>query len=155
MSLRTLLALAAAAIATAVFGVLGIAVIATEPLAGPAPLIVERFHLPDGPLLLRAISIVAGLLFGLVAVGWFGVIRLILLGRLAARRGALLMAVGSALLLLPSLIAGRASTALLLLPLLATLAPRLSVPGRARGWPMVAVLLGGMATIALSLTVAG
>lgn len=153
MSPRTLIALLITAVPTLLFAVLGAAILFTDPRLGPVLEVVERFALPTA--LLQVVAISAGLLFLATSLGWLGVLRLISLGHDAARRGALLMGLGSALLLLPSLIDGRPAVGLLLLPLPLLLIAPLPNRGPATGWPAHVVIAGSTAALVAALTIVG
>lgn len=155
ISRSVLPAAVASLLVAALFAVLGLALIVTEPALGPAPALLARFELPPSELLLRLISIAAGLLFALVALGWFATAHLLLTGRGAARRATVIMAVGTLLLIAPTLMAGRLAVLVLLLPLPLLTGATLTGSGEVGGWRRAAVFAGGMAALLAALSVAG
>ena len=156
MASRSVLPAALASLlVAALFAVLGLALIVTEPALGPAPALLARFELPPSELLLRLISLTAGLLLALVAFGWFATAHLLLAGRGAARRATVIMAVGTLLLIAPTLMAGRFVVLVLLLPLPLLLGATLTGSGEVGGWRRAAVFAGGMAALLAALSVAG
>ena len=156
MASRSVLPAALAALlVAALFAVLGLALIVTDPTLGPAPALLARFEVPPSELLLRLISITAGLLLALVAFGWFAAAHLLLVGRGAARRATVIMALGTLLLIAPTLMAGRFIALVLLLPLPLLLGATLTGSGEVGGWRRAGVFAGGMAALLVALSVAG
>lgn len=155
ISRSVLPAAAASLLVAALFAVLGLALIVTDPALGPAPALLSRFELPPSELLLRLVSIAAGLLFALVALGWFATAHLLLSGRGAARRATAIMALGTLLLITPTLLAGRFVVLVLLLPLPLLLGATLTGSGEVGGWRRAGIFAGGMAALVAALVVVG
>lgn len=155
ISRSVLPAAAASLLVAALFAVLGLALIVTDPALGPAPALLARFELPTSELLLRLVAIAAGLLFALVAFGWFATAHLLLTGLGAARRATAIMAIGTLLLITPTLMAGRFVILVLLLPLPLLIGATLTGSGEVGGWRRAGVFVGGMAALLAAISVAG
>lgn len=153
--LRHATATAVAGAYGALFGIVALGIIATEPSFGPAATVAGRLRLDLSPLALRALAVVIGALFFAVSLAWGSIMRLLIVGAPTARRGAALMVLGTALVLLPPAIKGVFGAALIALPLLMVLVvPRGAGPTAGR-ISVALVTAGSLASLLIATTIVG
>jgi hypothetical protein len=153
--LRHATATAVAGAYGALFGIVALGIIATEPSFGPAAAVAGRLRLDLSPLALRALAVAIGALFFAVSLAWGSIMRLLIVGAPTARRGAALMVLGTALVLLPPAIKGVFGAALIALPLLTVLVvPRGAGPTAGR-ISVALVTAGSLASLLIATTIVG